>query len=341
MNFDLSPESRDIRDLCRKVGAERLRPQAFDRRDDWSPREENLRLLGSLGLLGICLPEAYGGGGRPELDAIVVIEELGYACPITGELAPMILTGPASFIAKFGTEYQKRTYIPPVCQGLERFAISLTEPEAGTALTDMKTSARIEGDRCIVNGQKIFCSGGSHAHHVLVFVRFGPGTSNIGAVIVHRDTPGFTMSGPHQHLSGAPWNELYFEDAEISVQDVLFEGDAMRALLATYSLERCGAAAYVLGVARIAFDAAVAYSEDRRQFGRPISDFQFIQGKLADMYIAMESARLLTYRAIAGADNGLPSRIDSSAAKVAATEAASMICNDAMQIHGGSGMSRE
>lgn len=341
MDFEPRGESKEIRDLARKVSFEKFRPTAFDNTDDWTPRYENLKLLGELGLLGVALPEAYGGGGRPELDAILAIEEISWGCPITGERALMAITGPTSFLAKFGTEEQKQTYIPPVCRGEEMWAISLSEPEAGSALTDLKTKAEIVGDECVINGSKTFCSAADHCDHFLVFVRFGPNTSDIGAVILHRDTPGFTMSVEHHHMAGNGWFELFFDNATIPVADVLFEGDAMRKLLAAYSLERCGASAFCIGVAQIALDIGVEYVEDRKQFGRPISDFQFVQQKLADMWIALESARMLTYRAIARGDDGLPSRMDCSASKVSATEAASMICNTVMQLHGGTGMSKE
>jgi alkylation response protein AidB-like acyl-CoA dehydrogenase len=341
MDFELSSESAAIRDLARQVGMERFRPTAFDRRDDWSLPAEHMRLLGELGLLGVCLPEEYGGGGRPELDAIIVVEELARACPVTGEFALLDITGPAAFIAKFGAEEQKARYLPPLCTGVEHLRISLTEPEAGSALTDLKTRAEIHGEECVVNGQKTLCSAAADADHILVFVRFGPGTAGIGAVIVHRDTPGLTLSEEHRHMPGSPWFELFFDDARIPASDVLFSGNAMRALLSAYNLERCGAGAYSLGVARIAFEAALSYAEDRRQFGRRISDFQFVQGRLADMHIALESSRLLMHRAIARGDNGLPSRLESSAAKIATTEAACFVTDAAMQIHGGGGMSQD
>lgn len=340
MNFDLSPEQTDVRDLCQKVGLERFRPTAFTHKDG-KPPEENLRLLGELGLLGISLPTAYGGGGRPELEAIIAIEALAHACPATAEHALMAITGPGSFISKWGTDNQKQRFLPGLCKGTERFSISLTEPEAGTALTDLRTHAEVRADKCVINGQKIFCSHVADATHVLVFVRFGPGTDGIGAVIVGPDTPGMTIGKEHLHFSGSRWNELYFDDATIPVEDVLFDGHAFRKLILAYSLERTGAAAFCLGVAQLALDLAIEYSENRRQFGRKLSDFQFVQGKLADMYIALESARLLVYRAIARAGDGLPSRLDSSAAKVAATEAASMVTDLAMQIHGGAGMDQE
>jgi alkylation response protein AidB-like acyl-CoA dehydrogenase len=341
MNFNLTGEEAEIRDLVRKVGRERLRPGAFERRHEFEPPVEELQLLGELGILGMCLPEEYGGSGRRELDAIIALEELAYACPVTANFALLTLTGPSSFISKSGTAEQKARYLPALSDGSERFSISMTETEAGSALTDLKTKAEVRGDECIVNGQKIFCSGAPHSHHFLVFVRFGPGTNGIGTVIAHHDTPGLTISKAHRHISGEPWSELYFDDAVIPEGDILVKGGAFRQLMSAFSLERCGAAAYCLGVARIAFEMACEYVEDRRQFGRRLTDFQMVQGKLADMHIALEAARLMVYRAIVQSDDGLPSRLDSSAAKIAATDAACFITDTAMQLHGGTGMSQE
>jgi alkylation response protein AidB-like acyl-CoA dehydrogenase len=340
VNFELSPEQTEIRDLCRKVGMEQFRPTAFSRRDFAIPKR-NLELLGSLGLLGLALPEEHGGGGRPEIDAIIALQEIAHACPVTGDHAMMVLTGPVGFIAKWGSEEQKGRYIPDACAGRQAFSISLTEPEAGTAITGLKTRAEVRGDTCVVNGQKIFCSHATQADQILVFVRFAPGVEGIGAVIVAADAPGLTIGKAHRHASGAPWSELSFDDATVPAENVLFTGDAFQRLMASYSLERCGAAILTIGIAEIALEMAVAYAEARHQFGRPISDFQFVQGKLADMYIALEGAKLLVYRAIARADDGLPSRLDSSAAKVAATEAACLVTDLAMQIHGGAGMDQE
>lgn len=340
MDFELAPEQAEIRDLCRKVGMEKFRPTAFERRD-MEPPKENLRLLGELGILGMTLPGEYGGGDRPGLDGIIAIEEISRACPTTGDHAVMAITGPAGFIAKWGTDDQKQRYVPPVCEGRERWAISLTEPQAGSALTELRTRGEISGDECVLNGQKTFCSHAASADYILVFVRFGPSTSDIGAVIVNRDTPGLTLGKPHRHTGGVSWCEVFLDDATIPVEDILFTGDAMRKLLASYSQERCGAAAFILGVATIALEASIEYSEQRHQFGRPISDFEFIQGKLADMYVALEAAKLLVYRAMARSDGGLPSRLESSAARVAASEAACLVTSMCMDIHGGTGMDQE
>jgi alkylation response protein AidB-like acyl-CoA dehydrogenase len=340
LNFELTAEQAEIRDLCRRVGMERFRPTAFGRRDVERP-QENMRLLGELGLLGIMLPEEHGGAGRSALDGILAIEEISHACPVTGEHALMSITGPAGFIAKWGNEEQIARYVPPVCEGLEGWSISLSEPEAGSALTDLRTRAELRDEVCVINGQKTFCSKSADSEHYLVFVRFGPRAADIGAVVIHADTPGFSKSKLRRHMGGQSWAELFFDDATIPAADVLFTGDAVAKLLASYSLERCGAAAFVLGVARIAFEAAVEYAEQRRQFGRPISEFELVQAKIADMYVDLESARLLLYRAMARAEGNLPSRLESSAAKVAATEAACRVTDLCMQVHGGTGMDTE
>ena len=174
-------ERRYAEDPIFRMGVDEARaersadPTAFERRHSYEFPAENMKLLGDLGLLGISLPEEYGGGGRPELDAILVIEQLAWGCPVTGARAVMAMTGPCSFLAKFGTEEQKKRYIPPVCAGEERWSISLTEPEAGSALTDMATRAEIVGDTCVINGGKTYCGAAADSDHILVFVRFGPG----------------------------------------------------------------------------------------------------------------------------------------------------------------------
>jgi alkylation response protein AidB-like acyl-CoA dehydrogenase len=253
----------------------------------------------------------------------------------------MAISGPPTFLAKWGTEDQKARYIPGIVAGTTAASISLTEPEAGTDLTALRTAAKVVGDECVLNGLKIFCSNAQLADWFLVFVRFGPGAAGIGAVIVDRDTPGFTISPSHAHMSGKPWSELFFDDAVIPAANVLFDGNGFSRLLASYSLERCAAGAYVLGIAQLALDLAVEYVEQRTQFGRPIADFQFVQGHLSDMYLALEQARLLVYTAASVGETGVASRRISSAAKVAATEAACLVTDRAMQLHGGGGMSQD
>ncbi len=340
MDFTLSEDDRKLVELLDRIGAERLRPKAWQRRIENGPPADNMRLLGELGVLGICLPVELGGEGRDALSGILAVEHIARWCPRTGISALMAIAGPGMFIAKWGTEEQKAKYIPPIRSGEANMAISLTEPQAGSALTDLATRAEIRDGVCVLNGQKTFCSHAGWARNILVFCRFAPGTGGIGAVIVDRDTPGFTLSEPHYHMCGTPWWELYFDNARLPAENVLFAGDGFRKLMSSYSLERCAAGASSIGIAQAAFDMARDYAVERKQFGRPICEFQFVQDKLANMYLALEQARLLLYKAV-GSSQGSAGRLESSAAKVACTEAAVFVCDQAMQIFGGSGMSQE
>lgn len=342
MNFELTPDQQELVDRIRAVAMAEFRPAAFEQRFHRTTPRENLKKLGAMGVLGVCLPEEHGGAGRPYLDGMLAIEEISYACPVTGDYAVMAICGPAMFIAQWGTEAQKEKYVRPVVSGEAGCWVSLTEPDAGTALTDLSTTAEMTPDGCRINGVKRPVPPAEGTDYFLVFVRFGEGASGIGAVIVDRETPGLEISAPHHWMGGTRWCQLTFADVEIPAENILFTGDAMRKLLGSYSIERCAAGARCLGMAQIALEKAVEYAESRRQFGRPISDFQFIQGKLADMYIRLESARLLLYKAIS-VETGqqVPSKAMSSAAKVATHEAACFVCDEAMQIHGAMGMSLE
>lgn len=342
MNFTLSPEQQELWDLLGRVGSEKFRPSAFERRlVAWEKPAANLKLLGELGVLGICIPEESGGSGRPIIDGILAVERISQACPVTGSFAVMAMTGPASFIAKWGSAHLKEKYLPGTMSGELTASVSLSEAEAGSDLTALRATAAIVGERCIVNGRKIFCSQASTSDFFLVYVRFGPGSKGIGAVIVDRNTRGFTLGPPREHLSGKPWSELVFDNAEVPAKNVLFPGEAFSKLMSSYALERCAAAAFALGIARIAFDLALAHAEERRQFGRPISEFQMTQARLADMYMALEGARLLVYKAASTSELGVAKPLDSSVAKVAGIEAAMFVCEQAMNVLGGSGMSTD
>jgi alkylation response protein AidB-like acyl-CoA dehydrogenase len=340
MDFTLSEDDQVLVDLIDQVGTNEFAPKAFERRNADGPPIDNMRMLGKLGVLGICLPVELGGEGRDALSGILAIEHIARWCPITGISASMAIAGPGMFIAKWGTTEQRAKYLPPIRLGEGNMSIALTEPQAGSALTDLATRAEIKDGVCRVNGHKTFCSHAGWDRQVLVFCRFAPGTRGIGAVIVERDTPGFTLSKPHYHMSGSPWWELFFDDAEVPEENILFAGDGFGKLMSSYSLERCAAGASSIGIAQAAFDLARQYALERKQFGRPICDFQFIQDKLANMYLSLEQARLLLYKAVKGGQ-GTAGRLESSAAKVAATEAAVFVCDQAMQIFGGSGMSQE
>ena len=300
MDFTLSEDDQELVNLIDRIGAEQFAPKAFARRNQDGHPIDNMRLLGQLGILGICLPAELGGEGRDALSGILAIEHIARWCPRTGISASMAIAGPGMFIAKWGTPEQKAKYIPKIRAGEANMSIALTEPQAGSALTDLATRAEIKNGTCRLNGQKTFCSHAGWDDQILVFCRFGPATADIGAVIVDRGTPGFTLSQPHYHMSGTPWWELFFDHAEVPEENVLFASDGFRKLMSSYSLERCAAGASSIGIAQAAFELARDYAVERKQFGRPICDFQFIQDKLANMYLALEQARLLLYKAVKG-----------------------------------------
>ncbi|MGC1237692.1 MAG: acyl-CoA dehydrogenase family protein [Acidimicrobiales bacterium] len=341
MDFRFSPEEQEIWDLLTKVGTERFRPSAFERKLDHSPPRENLELLGELGILGLCMPKEFGGSERPDVEGILAIERITWACPATGSYAMMSIGGPSMFIARWGTDQQKSKYLPPIMAGTLFTSVSLTEPDAGTALTDLRTRAEIKGDVCLINGQKTFCSSAPHSDLFLVFVRFWAGVGGIGAVLVDRNTPGFTIGPTHHFMGGQSWAELYFDNAEVPLENILFEGNGFKSLMSTYNIERAAGGATMLGTAQIAMDMAVSYAKERKQFGRSIGEFQFVQGRLAEMYMAMESARLLLYKAAANGDDGTAARLDSSVMKVVTHEVATSVIHNAMMIHGASGMTQD
>lgn len=338
--FDLSTDDQELVDLLDRVGREKFAPNAYKMKELHERPSDNMKLLGDLGVMGLCMPEEYGGSNRPLLSGVLAVETIARHCPRTGSAALMTISGPPHFIAKWGTKEQKEKFLPNAIAGRTAFSISLTEPQAGTALTDLSTRAVMDGDICRINGQKTFCGSANLNEYILMFVRFGPGSDGIGAVIMDRNTPGLTISPPHQHMNGTPWCELFLENAEVPAENVLFSNGGFRRLMSSYSLERTATGALVLGAAQAAFDMARQYAVERKQFGRSIGEFQFIQGHLADMYLRLEQARLMLYKAVSTGDSG-SGRLESSAAKLVTTEAACYVTDQAMQIFGATGMSKE
>jgi alkylation response protein AidB-like acyl-CoA dehydrogenase len=342
MQYGLTEEQRTLVSQLEELSMAEFRPTAFAQAKERSSVMPNLKLLADHGYLGLSMPTEVGGKGLPYLDTMMCIEAISRACPATGESALMAMCGPAMFISQWGSADQLERFVRPVVEGRRSCWISLTEEPAGTALTDLQTSAVIDGDTCVINGHKRPSTVGTDDDYYLVFVRLGPGNSGVGAVIVETDTPGFVRSEPRTWMGGTPWVELTFDNATIPATNVLERVPGISGLLVSYSIERCAAGAFVLGVARAAIDLAIDFARTREQFGRPIGDFQMVQAKLANMYIAHESARQLLYRAVAAFDAGDPEfRVLSSAAKVLTTKVACEVIDDAMQIFGHQSMSAD
>ena len=344
--FDLSDEQLDLREMTAKLARERHAPrvQEWDRERMPLPDDERRRLA-ELGLVGMTLPEEYGGGGRPLLDALIVIEELAKVSMMGAWPVFEGCTGPARVIELFGTDEQKERLLPPVISGEKTIAVAISEPDAGSAATDASIKARIEGDEVVINGAKRWCSGAGHAEQYLVYVRFGtePGAKGIGAVLVDKEAAGLTF-GPRENLMGwrgVPSADMFFDDVRVPVENVIIEQGGFKRLFTAFSIERLGNSTNSLAIGQAALDRTAAYIQERKQFGKEIVEFQTVQAALADMVVQVEAARLLIYRAAIHAGTGPPVPLEASVAKCFANEMAKRVTDIAVQLHGGYGYSAE
>jgi alkylation response protein AidB-like acyl-CoA dehydrogenase len=333
MDFQPNEEQEMLRQTVRAFAEKELRPIAFTHQGRGDYPREIYQEMADMGLLGITLPEEYQGGGRTPVDAIMVMEEIGRVDPLAAGIVFGANFGPIRAVAVYGTDQQKEKYIPPVCRG--------EEPTAGSAATELKTRAVQDGDHYVLNGAKSFISDGDRADAFMVYCRFGEGIEGIGSIIVDRDTPGFTVGRDEPNMSGAIQNQLFFEDAMVPAGNVLIKEDGFRRMMMAFNAERCGNSTMSLVTAQCAFEKALAYSQERAQFGQPISEFQGIQWMLADMKVKIDAARLLIYRAVINGEQGFPSRLEAATAKVFSNEMAVEVTNSALQIFGGYGYSRE
>jgi len=344
--FDFSDDQRDLKALAAKVAADRYAPHAleWDQNRISFPVEER-RKLGELGLLGIGLPEEYGGGGRPLIDALIVIEEIAKANPLAAWPVFEACAGPARVIELFGTAEQRKRILPQVTAGDVTIAVSISEPDAGSAATDLKTHARIDGDDVVLNGSKRWCSGAGHAEKYLVYVRFShaSGAKGIGAVLVDKDAPGLSF-GPQETLmghNGVGSADMFFSDVRVPVANVIVPEGGFRKLFTAFSIERLGNSTMSLAIGQTALDRTARYVQERKQFGKDISEFQLVQAGLADIVMQVDAARLLIYRAAMHAGTGTPSALESSVAKCFTNEMAKKVSDQAMQLHGGYGYAAE
>lgn len=344
--FELTDEQRDLRDLAAKVAKDRFLPHAqrWDADRTHLPDEER-RLLGDLGLLALTLPEEYDGGGRPLIDALIVLEEVAKCSPVAAWPIFEASTGPTRVIEQFGTEEQRKEYLPKVASGEITVAVSISEPDAGSAATDATTTARIEGDEVVINGTKRWCSGAGFSEKYLVYVRFGttPGAKGIGAVLVDRDAPGLTF-GPQERLMGFRGigsADMYFTDVRVPLSDVIIPEGGFGKLFTAFSIERLGNSTMSLAIGQAALDRSRAYVLERSQFGKELAEFQLVQAAVADMVVQVEAARLLIRRAAVNAGYGPPVALEASVAKLFANEMAKKVSELAISVHGGYGYAAE
>ncbi|MFZ5571053.1 MAG: acyl-CoA dehydrogenase family protein [Thermodesulfobacteriota bacterium] len=346
MDFSLSKEQTMLIQSLRDMGKREKFDELAARID--ATAEFPHHLLGKyadLGLLGMVLPTEFGGEGETSLTAILAIEELAKFSPMIAAPVFESNVGPVRVIAMFGTDEQKRRILPGVCKGEHSVSVCMTEPESGSDLTALSTHLKEDGDGYVLNGRKVFITGGGEASHYMVYARFGDisGYKGIGAVIVEKGAPGFTFGKQETYmgLRGMPSCDLFFDDVRIPRENVVIRSGEFGNLMLTFDIERCGNAAMCLGVAGGAMEAARKYALERTAFNRPICEFQDIQFMLADMAMKLDAARLLVYRAASNAGQGLPSVYEASMAKCFANEMVKEVTDNAMQIFGGYGYSTE
>ncbi len=342
MDFQLSARQKELMGAAEEAFDRKLAPLVADTSVEGVRRLR--RAMAEQGLLGLNLPPEHGGLGLPLLDTLLIIQTLQARAPIVGGIAHRTSTGAVGAIAEYGTEDQRKRFVEPLCQGEIGISIGITEPEAGSAATAMKTRARIEGDAVVLNGSKQFVSFVNNNEYTLLYCRFGTSgkASDIGAVIVPHDAPGFRHSNGTLNMADELLFELYFDDCRVPKENILLDGGAFGKLISVYNAERLGSMARMLGSARASYDYALAYSKERKQFGREICDFQGLQWMLADMRVKLDAAHLLVMRAASTAQaTGLPAPLETSIAKVFTAKAAKEICDDAIQILGANGYTKE
>jgi len=344
VDWELGPEQDALRRRARQLADTVFAGRAAR----WDASEEypweNVKDLVGAGLMGMTIPRAYGGPDRPVLDVVLAIEEVARACGITGRIVVEGSLGVVGALSAYGTEAQKRRYFPWVLEG-DKPAIAISEPGAGSAATDLETRAEEAPGGYRLTGHKCWITGAGTSRLYLVFARFGgrPGAEGIGGLLVERDTPGFTIGRrePMMGLRGIPEGELHFAACFVPTENLLVaSGDGFKRLMRAYNGQRLGAATVALGLAQGAYELALRHATERRQFDRPIAEFQGIRWKLADMAIALDAARLLIHRAAARAGRGFPDALEAAKAKTFAAEMAQEVTSQALQIHGAAGYGR-
>ena len=341
MRFELTEEQTMFRDSVAAFAQRNLAAGALDRAHSDDYPWDVAAMMAEQGLIGITIAEDKGGLGGSLMDAVLAIETVASVCPRSADVVQAGNFGAIRTFAQFATPEQKERYLAPLLQGEGLISVAMTEPNAGSAVTELTTTAVPDGDGFLVTGQKIFTTHGTHATVFLVYVRYGPGTGNIGSVLIERGQEGFGFGKPVRFLSGEEWNPLFFDNVYVPREMVLLGPGGFKKQMAGFNVERIGNNSRSLALGRYAFNAAVEHAKTRKQFGKYLCEFQGLQWKFAEMKLKLDAAQLLLYRAAANADAGLPSPEETAIAKVACNRAGFECANEAMQVMGGAGYSRD
>jgi butyryl-CoA dehydrogenase len=345
MDFELTDEQRMIRDVAREFAAREIAPKAaeLDKTGRWPG--EIVSKMGELGLLGIAIPQEYGGAGLDALSYALAMEEVSAACASCGVIMSVNNSLFCDGLYKFGTDEQKRRVLTPVARGQKLGCFGLTEPMSGSDAQTMITTAERKGQGWVLNGAKNWITNGPHADWMLVFaVTERAERAKHTAFLVDRGTRGYTLNAPDHKLGihAAQSCTVFFENCEVPNDNVVGPiGEGFKVAMATLDGGRIGIACQAIGIARAAFERSVAYAKERKSFGVPIADHQAIRFMVADMAMQIDAARLLAWRAATMKDKGVRHTMESSIAKLYASEMATRVTHKAIQIHGGYGYSTE
>lgn len=342
MSIRLTDQQRALVEQVRRFALSHIVPNQREAEKSPDYGRTLMRQLAEARLLGLNIPEAYGGVGLPHLDAAMCVEEMGrHSIDAANYMAASSL-GQAYYILAFGTEEHRRKYLPAICAGEYTVAIGITEPNAGTASTALTTKAVRDGDRIVLNGRKHYVSNAPLAGLFIIYGRVSksPRAKGIGAVLLERDTPGFTIDRLSENMAGHFQADLLFQDCAVPAGNLLVGENGFAQLTHCYNLERCGGTAMILGAAIGAYDKALEHVNTREQFGRALVDFQAVQIQVADMATQLHAARLMLYHALSG-EGTWPDPTESSMVKVFGNETAKSVADKAIQLMGGAGYLRE
>jgi isovaleryl-CoA dehydrogenase len=346
MDFHLTEDQVALQEMVRKFARREIAPIAAETDRDGRFPAEFFGKMGKLGLLGILVPEEYGGAGQGVVTFCVAMEEIAHACGSTALSYGAHSVFCAHNLSCNGSDDQKRKYLPDLVSGKKLGAIAMTEPGAGSDVLSMETSAERSGDEYVINGSKTFITNAPVADTFLVYARTDreAGHHGLSQFIIERGFPGFSTGAPFRKLGvrGSPTGRLFFDNCRVPAANLVRgENQALPILWGGLDVERVVLAAMSVGLARAAFDRALAHGKERRQFGQPIVRFEMIMEKLADMSTEIEAARLLTFKAACMCDEGQRCSAEASQAKLFATEMAFRVASEAVQILGGYGYMEE
>ncbi len=346
MDFKLTEDQTRLRDAARDFARGEMTAVARELETENKPLPHDwIKRYAEMGFLGVNVAEELGGLGLGNVEALIVLEEFAKVSPAVAFPIFESSVGPVRAVEHFANESLVKRIVPKVCAGDIVVAVAMSEPDAGSALTDLKTRARFEGDEIVVDGQKRWCSGGGHADAYVVYCRLSdaPGAKGIGAVLVEKGAKGLSFGEREQLMGfrGVPSADIFFDGVRVPKDNLIVPAGGFKKLMEAFDLERCGNATMCLAIAQAALDDSLAYVQERKQFGKPLVDFQAVQLKLAEMVVRTEASRLLIWRAAQNAEEGLPSILDSSIAKCFANEMVRDVTGAALQVMGAYGYSKE